>query len=104
MKKILIVDDEPDLAEMLQCYLTEKGFECFAATDGATAISIAEREEIDFAFVDLTLRVECGVDVANSLEQVRDNIVVFLMSGSDHPSVVLRKPFLPETLEVLIED
>lgn len=44
-KKILVVDDEPDIVEIIMADLTDKGYQAFGATNGADAIIInAPRE------------------------------------------------------------
>ena len=46
-KKILVVDDEPDIIEILKYNLEKEGFEMFSANNGEEGIQIAEREKPD---------------------------------------------------------
>ena len=54
-KKILIVDDEPDLLEMVQISLETEGYECIVAYDGFRALDRARREKPDLIILDVML-------------------------------------------------
>lgn len=54
-KKILIVDDEPDLVETLKVNLERENYECFAAYDGNSGLSRARNEMPDLIILDVML-------------------------------------------------
>ena len=54
-KKILIVDDEPDLLEMVQISLETEGYECIVAYDGFRALDRARKEKPDLIILDVML-------------------------------------------------
>jgi DNA-binding response OmpR family regulator len=54
-KKILIVDDEPDLLEMVQISLETEGYECIVAYDGFRALDRALKEKPDLIILDVML-------------------------------------------------
>ncbi len=54
-KKILIVDDEPDLLEMVQISLETEGYECIVAYDGFRALDRAHKEKPDLIILDVML-------------------------------------------------
>ena len=52
-KKVLIVDDEPDIVETIQFMLESEGFECLAAYDGEDALLKARTENPDLILLDI---------------------------------------------------
>ena len=54
-KKILIVDDEPDLVELISYNLKKEGFDVSSAPDGDTALARIKKHDIDFLILDLML-------------------------------------------------
>jgi len=52
---ILIVDDEPQIVEVVQDYLKQAGFRVLTARDGQTALTIARHEHPDLLVLDLML-------------------------------------------------
>ena len=50
--KILVVDDEPDIRELIRFYLEKEGFTMLEAANGKQALDIFENDYIDLAVVD----------------------------------------------------
>ncbi len=67
-KNILVVEDEPDLRELLQYHLEKEGYRCRCAADGITAIDEARRERPDLVILDRMLPRRTGDDVAGALQ------------------------------------
>jgi DNA-binding response OmpR family regulator len=55
MKTILIVDDAPNILELLRLYLEDAGYRTVAATDGPTALDLHRREQPDLVILDVML-------------------------------------------------
>jgi DNA-binding response OmpR family regulator len=55
VKKILVVDDNPDIVEMLKAYLTGEGFEVVSAANGQLALHIAREQKPDCIVLDLMM-------------------------------------------------
>ncbi|MCB1252470.1 MAG: response regulator, partial [Austwickia sp.] len=53
--RLLVVEDEPNIRELLATSLRFAGFEVFTAGDGATAVAIAEKEQPDLLVLDVML-------------------------------------------------
>ena len=53
--KILIVEDEPSIAEVVSAYAKREGYDTVTATDGMSALEIFERDEISLVILDLML-------------------------------------------------
>jgi two-component system alkaline phosphatase synthesis response regulator PhoP len=67
---ILVVDDEPQIVELVQDYLKQAGFRVLTARDGQTALTIARHERPDLVVLDLMLPGGMdGLDVCRSLRQ-----------------------------------
>lgn len=76
-KKILVVDDEPQIVKVLQAYLEKDGFQVLTAFDGLAALKTIEREKFDFIILDLNLPGMDGLDVCREVR--RDSNVPILM-------------------------
>lgn len=63
MKKLLIVDDEPDIAASIQYVLTQEGFLTLLAHDGVKAIQLVEAEKPDLIILDLMMPGLDGYEV-----------------------------------------
>ncbi len=89
-KKILIVDDEPNIVMSLEYAFKKKDFEVFIARDGAEAIEIAEKEAPDLILLDIMMPEMDGYE---TLRWVRENTslkntkVVFLSAKSKEKDV-----------------
>ena len=71
-KKILIVDDEPDILEFLQYNLKREGYEVVTASDGKQAIVVAERERPDLIILDIMMPEMDGVETCRVLRSHKD--------------------------------
>ena len=111
MKKILIVDDEPAIVDMLEDLLSEAGYEFRTAMDGKAAILEADAYRPDLVLLDVSLPEGGGGGVFKNLRQspsTRDVPVIFLsalapaeirqMVAADAHSIVHRKPFKQKEL------
>lgn len=75
MPKILVVDDDADVREMLSLRLGTLGCETVTAVSGVSAREEAKRAKPDLIFLDIELGAENGLEVLKSLKQeTRDNI------------------------------
>ena len=100
--RILVIDDDLPLLEILGDLLTHNLMTVFTATSTADAMAIAESNKLDVALIDLRLGSENGRDVAAKLKKLNDNLHIVYMTGyaSTIPSIrrhenydVLKKPF-----------
>lgn len=70
MKKILIVDDEPNIVMTLEYAFKKKNFEVFIARDGSEALQILEKTVIDLVLLDIMMP---KVDGFQTLTSIREN-------------------------------
>jgi DNA-binding response OmpR family regulator len=82
-KKILIVDDEPDLVQWLTVFFEENGFETITAFDGAEGFAIAESEHPDVISLDISMPEESGVKMYRKLHESKTttDIPVIILTG-----------------------
>jgi len=79
-KKILIVDDEPQIVRVLRGYLERAGFQVVAAGDGSEALKAFRRERPDFVILDLNLPGMDGLDVAHAIRR-ESNIPILMLTA-----------------------
>lgn len=106
--KILVVDDDPAIAEMLKMVLDREGFETMSVGDGAEAVQAVEREDPDLILLDLMLPSMSGIDVCRTVRETKTTPIIMLTAKTDTVDVVLglesgaddyvTKPFKPKEL------
>ena len=67
-KRILIVDDEPNIVKAVRARLEDSGYEAIAAYDGEEALKKAREEKPDLIILDLMLPMMDGCDVCRKLK------------------------------------
>jgi DNA-binding response OmpR family regulator len=75
--KILIVDDDVNICELLRLYLEKDGFETLVANDGKTAVDYALKYSPDLVLLDIMLPLLDGWQVCR---QIRKSSEVFLVA------------------------
>ena len=82
-KKILFVDDEPDILNVSTFMLKEMGFMAFGALDGQKALALARKKMPDLIFLDVYLPGIKGDEVASLLKKDKKtkNIPIILISA-----------------------
>ncbi|HQP91327.1 MAG TPA: response regulator [Candidatus Omnitrophota bacterium] len=81
MKKILIVDDEKPIREMLKKFLSKKGYEVFEADNGEDAIKIVEVQYPAAVLLDIRMPKTDGVEVLRKIRQIGKDIGVVMISA-----------------------
>src|SRR6202166_2281997 len=77
-RKVLIVDDEPSLLEVVDQYLREDGFEVVRAADGPNAVEAFSKHQPDIVILDLNLPGFPGTEVLRRIRLERDVPVIML--------------------------
>ena len=62
-KRILVVDDDPEIVRLLRAYLEQSGYQALCAYDGESALHIIRRERPDLVLLDLMLPERDGWEV-----------------------------------------
>jgi len=107
-RKVLIVDDEPSLLEVVDQYLREDGFEVVRAADGPNAVEAFSKHQPDIVILDLNLPGFPGTEVLRRIRLERDVPVIMLTGRVDEVDRVVGlelgaddyvgKPFSPREL------
>ncbi len=112
---VLVVDDEPTIAEIVARYLERAGYHAHVAHDGEQAIETAARERPDLVVLDLMLPRMDGLEVMRRLRaNDRDRLAIILLTAKGDESdriIGLRrgaddyvvKPFSPAELTARVE-
>jgi CheY-like chemotaxis protein len=96
--RVLIVDDDPQVREMLRDFLTTVGDEVATAASGAEAVEVVPIFQPDVILTDMVMPGMSGTDVLDALRRDGVSVPVILISG--HPITMpegffgfLKKPF-----------
>jgi two-component system alkaline phosphatase synthesis response regulator PhoP len=108
MKQILVVDDEPRIADVCRDYLERAGFKVTIAANGADALTIARTKQPDLVVLDLGLPKMDGLDVTRSLRKYSNVPIIMLTARVEEGDKLiglelgaddyLTKPFSPREL------
>ncbi|GIP35994.1 response regulator YycF [Paenibacillus sp. J2TS4] len=80
--KILVVDDEQPIADILKFNLEKEGYEVICAYDGGTAVELALKENPDLILLDLMLPVKDGMDVCREV-RIKKNTPIIMLTAKD---------------------
>ena len=108
-KRLLVVDDDPKLRDLLHRYLSGQQFEVALAADGPSMNRLLQREPWDLIILDLMLPGEDGLSIVRRLRGANDRTPVIMLTakGDDIDRIVglemgaddyLPKPFNPREL------
>jgi DNA-binding response OmpR family regulator len=86
LQRILLVDDEPEVLEILNEYLTEQGFAVRTAMEGSEALAEAKRWTPKAILLDVMMPNLGGLEILARMRQINPGVVVILMSG--HSSAI----------------
>ncbi len=89
--KILVVDDEPDILEILKYNLEKGGYAVLTASNGEESIEIAEKENPDLIILDIMMPKMDGVEVCRTLrskEQFNNTVITFLTARDEDYSQI----------------
>jgi two-component system cell cycle sensor histidine kinase/response regulator CckA len=111
---ILIAEHDPDVLRVVRLILQGAGFTILSAASPSEAASIAQdfKGTIHLLLSDLDMPGMTGPRLATNLRKMRPQLRVILMSGQADGALLIlnygwhfiRKPFLPETLVVIVRD
>src|SRR5690348_11278053 len=108
MKTILVVDDEPQIVQLVRDYLEHGGFKVLVAADGSSALRIVSTLHPDLVVLDLGLPGMDGLDVTRSLRRNGTVPIIMLTARTDESDKLVglelgaddyvTKPFSPKEL------
>lgn len=110
-KKIVIVEDEPDILEVLSYNLKREGFEVFSAINGTLGLSLVNKELPDLVLLDLMLPGMDGIEICSTIKNnpaTKNALIIMVTAKGEESDIVLglgvgaddyvTKPFSPKEL------
>jgi two-component system alkaline phosphatase synthesis response regulator PhoP len=110
-EKILIVDDEQDIIELVQYNLQKEGYEIITAPNGRVAVQLAEKHHPQLILMDIMMPVMDGIEACRLMRtntNLRDTFIVFLTAREEEYSEIagfdvgaddyITKPIKPRAL------
>ena len=108
MKTILVVDDAPNIVELVRLYLEGAGYATVVATDGPSAVELHRKHRPDLVILDLMLPGMDGFEVCRAIRRDADTPVLMLTARTDDVDAIVglelgaddyvTKPFNPRAL------
>lgn len=108
MEKILVVDDEIDIAELIKDILEDEGYNIVIANDGKTAINLIKEEKFDLILLDVMMPDISGTEVCASIRNETSAPIIFVTAKTNLTSKLvgfevgaddyITKPFVNEEL------
>ena len=79
--KILVVDDDVRIRDLLRRYLVQEGFEVLQAEDGKSLSRILLREAVDLIVLDLMMPGEDGLSICRRLRAANDRTPIIMLTA-----------------------
>ena len=108
MTKILVIDDEPSIINLVTAYLQPEGYEVYTASDGNAGLKAARTFKPDLIVLDLMLPGMDGIELLSHLRRESDVYVIMLTARTDETDKIVglsvgaddyvTKPFSPREL------
>ncbi len=108
MTKILVVDDEPSIINLVQAYLKPEGYEVFTAVDGPSGLKAARSFKPDLIVLDVMLPGMDGLELLSRLRRESQAYVILLTARTEETDKIVglsmgaddyvTKPFSPREL------
>ncbi len=107
-KKILLVDDEPEILEICHDYLKASGYDVVTAKDGLQGLALARREKPDLIVTDLMMPEMDGIDLIHAIRRENNVPIIMLTARVEETDKLIgleigaddyiTKPFSPREL------
>jgi CheY-like chemotaxis protein len=112
--RVLAVDDDPDIVDIIVAHLEPLGFQVATATTSAHALELAAHQPFDIVLCDIGMPKQSGLDVSRALRTAGYDGKIVLMTGWETPTLssdvrdaasdrLLKKPFTGRELLQLID-
>jgi two-component system alkaline phosphatase synthesis response regulator PhoP len=88
-KKILVVDDEPQIVKVVKAYLEKAGFSVVNAADGSAALAVFQHEKPDLVILDLNLPGMDGLEVCRTIRRTSDVPVMMLTARVEETDILI---------------
>jgi putative nucleotidyltransferase with HDIG domain len=79
--KILIVDDETRVREIISRKLADEGYHCLTASNGNSALKLVKADQVDLVLLDIMMPGKSGTEVLKEIRDVRPDIAVIMVTA-----------------------
>jgi CheY-like chemotaxis protein len=110
--RILIIDDDLNVREVLEHLLASFGYECQTAADGVSGLACVDKEDWDLVLIDVAMPAMSGWTVMETIRRRSPGQPIVFITGMQEPAVmrraskwrvpVLLKPFRFETIRTVV--
>ena len=80
-QRILVVDDEPQIREMLSMYFTRQGYDAASAADSKETLLMVEKSKFDVVVLDIGLAEEDGLKLLSTIKAEHPDLRVVMLTG-----------------------
>ncbi len=111
--KILVIDDEPSIVNLVTAYLKPEGYEVYTATDGASGLKAARAFKPDLVILDIMLPGMDGLELLSRLRRESEVYVILLTAKTEETDKIVglsvgaddyvTKPFSPRELTARVK-
>ena len=113
MIKLLVVDDEPGICDILKKTFAPVGFKVLTATNGQEALALVKKEKPKIIFLDIRMLGMSGLEVLKEIKKIDDSVKVIMVTVVDDDKTrkeakglgadeFIVKPFISDYLEEVV--
>jgi len=113
--KILIIDDDVSIGELLQSFLSKKGFEVSVKHSGNHGIEVCKKEHFDFVFCDYRLGDKTGFEVLTAIKALQPEAKIIIITAYSEVKLAvaaiklgaidfIAKPLVPDEIVAVLKD
>ena len=113
MKKIIVIDDEPDVTQFAKRFFERRKIQVFTASGGVEALRLIDKEKPDLALLDITMEEMNGLEVLKKLREKGNDMKVIMVTGLENEQTIneanswgvrgyIHKPLVLEELEKIV--
>ncbi|MBD8067786.1 response regulator transcription factor [Bacillus sp. PS06] len=89
MKKILLIDDEERMIDLLSLYLMPKGYKCYKTYSGKEAITFIENEQVDLVLLDIMMPEMDGWTTCKKIREF-SNVPIIMLTAREQKSDIVK--------------
>ena len=94
MYKILVCDDDREIVEAIEIYLSQEGYQILKAYDGIEALEILEKEEVNLLIIDVMMPRLDGIRATLKIRE-KNSLPIIILSAKSEADDYVTKPFNP---------